>query len=133
MLKARLSKEVVLKMQNDVGVLDQIVKHIADKGINLVAVSCWVDGDQCVLRFVTEDNLRVADALRAQGHRPREADVVVTEVPHKPGMLRRVTDRLSQGGIDIHHLYVTGTLAQDNCLLVFATANNDHALVLLNG
>jgi hypothetical protein len=48
-------------------------------------------------------------------------------------MLRRVTDRLSQGGIDIHHLYVTGTLAQDSCLVVFASANNDHALVLLNG
>jgi hypothetical protein len=133
MLKARIAKEVVLKLQNDVGALDRIVKTIADKGINVLGASCWVEGGQAILRFLTEDNLRVVDALRTQGHNTREADVVLCEVAHKPGMLRRVTDRLAQGGIDVHHLYVTGTLSQDTCLLVFASANNDHAIVLLNG
>ena len=36
------------------------------------------------------------------------------------------------GEIDIHHLYATAAPAQEHCLLVFATANNDRAIVRLN-
>jgi hypothetical protein len=132
MLKARLAKEIVLRLQNDVGALDRIARAVSDKGVNLVATACWVEGPDAILRLVTEDNLRASDTLRAEGYSPREADVVVAELPHKPGMLHWVTRRLAQGGIDLHHLYVTGATAQDRCFLVFASANNDRALVLLN-
>lgn len=133
MLKARPAKEIILKLQNEVGALDRIARTIADKGINLLATSTWVEGDQAVVHLVTEDNVRVLDALKGQSWSARESDVVVTETPHKPGMLRHVTDRLSRGGIDIHHLYATASLGQDTTLVVLATANNDRAVVLLNG
>jgi SLT domain-containing protein len=40
----------------------------------------------------------------------------------------------SKGGgrIDIHHLYATAALAQERTMVVFASANNDRAMVLLN-
>jgi hypothetical protein len=47
-------------------------------------------------------------------------------------MLHRVTQKLAQGDIDIHHLCATAALTQDQCLLVFARANKDRAMVLLN-
>jgi hypothetical protein len=47
-------------------------------------------------------------------------------------MLRHITDRLVQDEIDIHHLYATSAGAQDRSLIVFATANNDKAIVRLN-
>jgi hypothetical protein len=62
----------------------------------------------------------------------REVDVVITEIPHKPGMLRRITEQPVRDEIDIHHLYATAGAAQDQCLVVFATANNDRAIVRLN-
>jgi hypothetical protein len=62
----------------------------------------------------------------------REVDAVMMEVPHKPGMLRSITDRLAREEIDIHHLYATSAGAQDECLVVLATANNDRAIALLN-
>ncbi len=62
----------------------------------------------------------------------READVLMTEPPHKPGMLHRMTEKLAQEDIDIHHLYATASASQTQCVLVFATANNDRAMVLLN-
>jgi hypothetical protein len=58
--------------------------------------------------------------------------VVLTEVPHKPGMLRHVTERLARGSVDLHHLYATTTPGQAESLVALATANNDHAVVLLN-
>ena len=132
MLKARRGKEVVLRIENEVGVLDQIAKTVAERGVDIVATSSWVEGPSALIHLVTNDNLRVSDALRAQNYDPRESDVVLAEVPHKPGMLRHVTERLSRGSVDLHHLYATTTAGQADSLVVMATANNDRAVVLLN-
>jgi hypothetical protein len=37
MLKARLGKEVVLRVENEVGVLDQIARTVAEKGVDIQA------------------------------------------------------------------------------------------------
>jgi hypothetical protein len=133
MLSTRHAKEIIVRMTNEIGALDRMAKAVADKGFNLLAVSAWVEGADAVIRLVTEDTVRVADTLKAQGYQAREGDVLVSDVPHKPGMLRHITDRLAEGGIDIHHLYATASFAQDRSTVVFATANNDRAMVLLNG
>jgi hypothetical protein len=39
MLKTRPAKEVVVRMPNAIGALDGITRTIADKGINILAVS----------------------------------------------------------------------------------------------
>jgi hypothetical protein len=132
MLKTRQAKEVLLRMPNEIGALDRMAKTVADKGVNLLAISAWVEGAHAVIRLVTEDNTRVLDLLRSHEYEAREADVLVAEVPHKPGMLHRICERLSLGGIDIHHLYATASIAQEQTVVVFATAHNDRAMVLLN-
>lgn len=132
MLKARAAREVIVRMPNEIGALDRLAKTIADKGVNLLAICAWVEGAQAVMRLVTEDNLRVVDTLRAHHYDVREADVIVADTGHTPGMLHRVAARLAQAGIDIHHLYATASLAQQESMIVFATANNDRALVVLN-
>jgi hypothetical protein len=119
-------------MPNEIGAFDRMARTIADKGVNLLAVTAWVEGADAVIRLVTEDTVRVLDALRAGQYQVREAEVLVVDVPHKPGMLRHVTGKLAEGGIDIHHLYATAPTAQDRSLIVFASANNDRAMVLLN-
>jgi len=132
MLKTRPAKEVVIRVPNAIGTLNEIARTLADKGINILAISSWVEGVQAVIRLVTDDSVRVLDALRAHKYDAREADVLVTEPPHKPGMLHRMTEKLAQADIDIHHVYATASASQTQCLLVFATANNDRAMVLLN-
>lgn len=132
MLKARSAKEVVLRMPNAIGTLNTLAKTLSDKGINILALTAWVEGEEVVLRLVTDDTARAGDALRAQKHSVREVDVVITEIPHRPGMLRHVTEQLVPDEIDIHHLYATAAAAQDRCLVVFATSNNDRAIVRLN-
>jgi hypothetical protein len=132
MLKARHAKEVVLRLPNEIGTLNGIAKTLADKGFNILAVSAWVEGSEVVIRLLVDDTSRAADTLKAHNYKVREVDVVITEVPHKPGMLRHITDRLAQDEIDIHHLYATSAGDQDRSLVVFATAHNDKAIVRLN-
>jgi hypothetical protein len=132
MLKAKIGKEVVIRVRNEIGVLAGLSRVISDKGINILAANAWVEGEDAVVRLVTDDNLRTVDALRAKSYKPREGDVVLAESPHKPGLLRHVTEKLSHDGIDLHHFYASAGQDQDECLMVFACANNDRAVVLLN-
>ena len=131
MLKVRVAKETVVRMPNEIGGLDSMAKLIADKGANILAVTAWVEGAESVFRLLSDDDVRVADALRTCGYEVSQADVLVAEMPHKPGMLHRVAETLAQKEIDIHHLYATATSSQEQCLVVLSTANNDRAIVLL--
>lgn len=132
MLKARPAREVVLRMPNEIGTLNTIAKTLSDKGFNIIAISAWVEGAEVVIRFITDEVPRALDTLQAHHHETRQKDVIVCDVPHKPGMLRNITEKLAHDEIDIHHLYATSSSVQDRALVVFATANNDRALVLLN-
>lgn len=132
MLNTRAAKEVIVRMPNEIGALDRLAKTIADKGVNVLAVSARVEGAEAIIHLLTDDSVRVMDALRVRHYDARETDALVAELPHKPGMLHRVTERLAKGDIDIHHLYATAGTGQDLSLVVFATANNDRAMVLLN-
>lgn len=131
-LKARLAKELVVRVPNEIGVLAQLSKIVADKGINILAVSAWVEGADAVVRLLTSDNLHVLDTFRNKKLNIRESDVVVTEAAHKPGMLRHLAEKLAAQGIDLYHLYATAPADQDKSLVVFSSTNNDRAVVLLN-
>lgn len=131
-LKAKRGKEVVVKITNRIGILADMAKYIADRGVNLLAVTAGVVDDQAVIRLVTDDNLRVDDILREHGYNPHEEDVILLTIPHKPGMLHRVSEILAEAMIDTHHIYATSTEAEGDCCVVLHTANDDQALVKFN-
>lgn len=129
MTKAKLGKEVVIRVGNEIGVLAQIAKLIAEKGINILAISAWTEGSTGVIHVVTDDNLRAADALRAQRFNPHEQEVVLLQAPHKPGLLRKITERLAGEGLDLHHLYATSLDDGGMLQVVFSCSNNERALM----
>ncbi len=132
MLKAKIGKEAVVRVPNAVGMLAQVTPIVSDKGLNILASSSWVEGNAAVIRLVTDDHQRVIDALQEKQFTLKENDVVVTEALHKPGMLRRLTARLAENGLDLRYLYATATPTQEHCQVVFACTDNNRAVVLLN-
>jgi hypothetical protein len=89
-------------------------------------------GEECVIRLVTDDNLRTRDALAERGYGVQEEDVILLQLPHKPGMLRRLAEALANAGIEIRHLYATALNEHDTCLLVLQTANDEQAIPKLS-
>jgi len=132
MHKARQGKEVALRMANEAGVLANMSKIIAERGVNILAMSCWVEGGEAVIRLVTDDMLRTTDVLRENGYAAEEKDVVLVHAAHKPGILRHITDMLAKENIDLSHLFASATIDQDECLVVLNSSNNERAIVLLN-
>jgi len=131
MMKARMAKEAIIRIRNRMGVLAQVTRTIADKGINVQAVIGTVEGGDAVIRLVTGDHQRTIDVLRELRPDVQESKVVLAEVEHRPGLLRSITEKLAQENIDLYYLYGTATDA-DTCLIVFASANNDRAVMVLN-
>jgi len=132
MLKARHGKEIVLRVKNEIGALAAASKIVAERGVNILAMSAWVENQDAVMRLVTEDSLRTMDVLRENGYEPQEHDVVVVDAAHKPGILRHLTDVLAKENIDLHHLFASATTEQDICFVVLDSSNNQHAIVVLN-
>jgi hypothetical protein len=125
-------KEVVLRVRNDIGVLGEVCHLIAERGISITAVAGSVDDGICTLRIVTDDNLRTRDILHEHAYSPVEESVVLLVVPHKPGMLKKLSRRLGVENIDIRRLYASATGEEEECLIVLHTTNDARALVALS-
>jgi len=131
MIKARMAKEAIVRMNNRIGALSQVAKSLADKGINIEAVFAAVEGADAVIRLVSNDHQRTLEALRDQRLNVQEAKVVAAEIEHRPGLLRQITEKLARQNIDVLYLY--GTAAEGNkSLVVFSSMNNDWAVKILN-
>lgn len=131
MLAARPGKEIVVQARNRIGLLFEIAKLLSEKGLTILAVSGAAHGEEGIVRLITDDNLRAREALSQRGYYVHEQDVILMELPHKPGMLRRVAEALTTENIDIQHAYATAMGEQERCLLVFHTSNDQHALTRL--
>ena len=132
MQTARIGKEAVVQVPNRMGVLHHVMRLVSDKGINIQAAVATLDGADAVVRLVTEDHLRTMDALREHDLDPQEARVVLVEVPSRPGLLRHITEQLLTENLDLAYLYATASADAGKCLVVFATTNNDRAVLVMN-
>lgn len=132
MKTARIGKEAVVQVPNRMGVLTRVARLVSDKGIDIQAVVATVDGSDAIIRLVTDDHLRTMDVLRENDLKPQEARVVVVELANRPGLLRHITERLVSENLDLAYLYGSATTGADKCLVIFASNNNDRAVVVLN-
>lgn len=132
MHKARHGKELVLHTATEIDALAKVTKIIAERGVNILAMSCWEERGDAVMRLVTDDMLRTSDVLRENGYEPEEKDVVLVDAAHKPGMLRHITDVLAKHHLALSHLFASATINQDECLVVLNSSDNKRAIVLLN-
>lgn len=132
MFEAKQGKEIVVKVKDRIGVLFDLSKLISETGVRILAVSAGASDDDSVVRLVTEDNLRAKEALADKKYAVHEEDVILVELPHKSGMLKRIAEALVLEEIDIRHVYGTALVGQEKCLLVLHTSNDEHALPRLN-
>ena len=131
MLKsAQLGKEIVVTVMNKIGVLADMSKILADHGINIEAVAGYAVNVDAIIMLVTDDNLRAMDALKKAGYKDiKEKTVIILELENKPGVLRKITEKLASADIDIRYIYGTACLGDCPSRAVLSTNNDEKALV----
>ena len=127
----KLGKEFVVVSENKVGVLSKVAAMLADRGIDIVAISAQAAGGVALMNFVTDDALHTRDLLAKKGLKIQENTVLLLEIEDKPGALVQITRKLAAKKIDILNIYASAPASYGPCTLVMATNNNQKALITL--
>ena len=131
MIEAQLQQEIVVRSENRAGVLASMTRILSEMGINILAVRLYSTDTDTVVHVLTNSQTYAADALQGAGFEVAERDVILLQLPHHPGFLRRASEALARKEIVIHDLHISVPLEGKVGIVVLTTSNNAHAIQLL--
>jgi hypothetical protein len=105
MLKAVTQFSVFLV--NKPGILSQVCDALAEKKINLVALTLMDSVEHGVFRLVAEDAARARTVLKTLNIPMTETEVLAAEMPNRPGVMADLCSLLNSEHISIKYAYVT--------------------------
>ena len=92
-------------LENREGRLDEVLKVLADNGVNIVALSLADTSDYGMLRMIVSQPEKGREALKKEGITAMLTDVVALRVPHATGSLSRAMHEIVQGGVNVEYMY----------------------------
>jgi len=131
MIKAELSKQLMIRLPSKVGSLAHVTSAISSNGINMIALCAYEIGEMVSIMFVTTDNNGAKQLLEKQGVNVREEEVVILNIDNKPGALQRVTDKLAEAGIDLHLMYGSANADAQSCSIILISKNNLDVMMVI--
>lgn len=131
MIKAVLERQLMIHVNNDVGMLAAVTSIITSTGINLLANCAYAVDNQAAFMFVTDDNNGARKLLEAQNINVVEEEVILLSIDNKPGVLRAVTDKLAEAGIDLTLMYGSVDPGAEIARLVLVAKNNLDVMMLI--
>jgi hypothetical protein len=112
----------IVELENKPGELARITEAIGQRGINILGLTGATNAGAGSVVLYTNDEEGTRSALAAAGIRPREAELVVASVAHKPGAFAEIARKLADAGINVEAVLPTG-MDGGNVTMAFATDN----------
>ena len=124
-------KQLSVFLENTEGRLDQVLKILAQGGIDILSASLADTMEYGVLRLITKDPDNAKQILKDAGFAARIDEVIAVVVPDAVGSLAKVVAMIHAAGINISYIY---GLSLDGEGAPIAIKTNDNAKVeaLLN-
>ena len=113
------------------GLLAEVIRTIADAGINLQALSLAETRDFGMLRLILDDPEKAQHVLKWGGFVVQVTDVIAVEVEDKPGGLSLVLEILNSGGINIEYAYASIERKQNNAIIILRIEDSGPAIDVL--
>jgi len=130
MLRADVQFSVFLV--NKPGILSQVCDELARHKINVIALTLMDSVEHGVFRLVAEDPSKARAALRSLNIPTTETEVLVVEMPNRPGAMADLCARLNAEHISIKYAYITSGAAGGRTLGIFKVDNIRKALKVLD-
>ena len=131
MIKAVLEKQLMISVDNDIGMLAAVTSVITSTGINLLANCAYAVNDKAAFMFVTDDNNAARKLLESHDIFVQEEECILLSVDNKPGVLRAVTDKMAEEGIDLTLMYGSVDPSAEIARLVLVAKNNLDVMMLI--
>lgn len=128
---AKLVKEIVVKTENKVGMMEKVCAAIAAKGANITALHAFGIDKEAIFRIVTNDNVKAVASLKAENFDVSEKDVVLVMLENKSGAAAGIGKKLREANIDIKYIYGSACDCGGPCNIIFNSSDNKKAVKVL--
>jgi hypothetical protein len=118
---------IVIMANNEVGVIADITRVLAEEGINLETINTETTGDQGVVVLTVDNTDHALSALNQAGYKAVSDDALVLRLRDEPGALATVADSLRSAGVNIQSLHI---LNREGGYAIIALTTNDRARAL---
>ena len=123
--------QISVFLENRTGQLAEITGILADKGVDLRAVSIAETADYGILRMIVDDAQKTTAILMEHGYLMSMTPVQVVAVSDQPGGLAPVLSALADGHIDIEYMYSLFTHVEGKSYIVFRVAETEKFVAVL--
>lgn len=123
--------QISIFLENRTGQLAEITKLLAEKNVNLRAISIAEATEYGVLRIIADDAERAMAVLLENGNILSKTPVIVVSVPDQPAGLSEILSLLADGKVDIAYMYSLFTHQDGKAYMVFRVDDEEKFLDLL--
>lgn len=124
-------QQVSVFLESKKGRLAPVIKHLAERGVNLRALMLAETDRFGILRFIADDPQKALAAVQELGNTARLSEVIGIEVPDHPGALADILATFDGTEVSLEYLYAEMAGRGDRALLVLKVDPADKALALL--
>ncbi|MBR7131971.1 MAG: ACT domain-containing protein [Clostridia bacterium] len=124
-------KQLSIFVENKAGRLHSIMDALADKGINISALSIADTTDFGILRVIVSDADAAREILKAEGVISKITEVIAVYIDDRAGGLVAVLDHLSDAQIGIEYTYAFLGRTEGKALMVLKADDMAKAAALL--
>jgi hypothetical protein len=122
-LSTRIDKQFTVTLINRPGRLAQLCGALARDKVNIVALAVADASELGLLRLVVEQPEGARRVITALNFDHQETDVLVVEMPHRPGVIAQVAELLGKEHVNIQYAYVSSGAAGGKTVGVFKVSD----------
>jgi hypothetical protein len=130
-MKGVKSTELIVGLEEKSGALGEVTSMLKQEGINIRAISGWIQQDTAMIRIVTSDNQKAKEILSSR-FGISEKEIVIVDIPDKIGNLDSLSNLLKEAGVNMTHIYGTTSEEGQSASLVLASSDNDKAIEVIS-
>jgi hypothetical protein len=99
-------KQVVVLVEDKVGILADISYILGKAKINIDSISATAIGTKGVITLTVSDEKRTKEVLENNGYKIYSSDILVVKLEDKPGELAKISKMLADNKVNIENVHV---------------------------
>ena len=120
-------RQLSVFLENRPGKLFELTQLLADKGIDMRALSIAETTDFGIARLIVDDAYKAAQVLRDGQFIAQFSDVLAFAVPDEPGGLYRLLSEFNEARVNIEYMYAFLGSEKGRAYMIFRVTDTEAA------
>ncbi len=130
--KTTIASELIIVTTNKLGAFARLSEPLTKKKINIECYTGYEWGGESAFRLITDNNVKAAKVLRAEGYFVEENPVCLWQTANTPGKVAKATVALENANINTYCTYTAAYPTVKNGTIAFNTSDVMRTAEILN-